>query len=198
MRLRLLVTCLILIATTAIRPALADDEQEVRAILGQKVATVAVAGNWAMADLGTIDSGSVELVLLHRYKGQWSRMAGAGNMTRGELLAIGMPIPTAYSFGLGEVPPEVGQQLRGAMEKAGFKHSNFNIVTSQNAFLAYTANDMKADGYQVWIYNASKKWVKLFWVEPKTTQAATDAIFQKNGIPKFIEYRVLIGRGEQL
>lgn len=192
MRYRLIVLVLLLTALS-LRPVLADDEQEIRALLGRDVVTCLVSGGWAMADVGSIQNDNIEVVLLRRYKGQWRRMSNPGNLSRGELLALGMTDQIALDFGMGEVPEKVITGLRSAMVKNHLEHKNFNIVTYRTTFLAYTANGSRGEGFQIWFYNG--RWNPLFAVEPRTPQADIDKTFDGQKIPRFIEYRLLVGRG---
>lgn len=183
----------LLACALSLRPAAADDEQEVRALLGPAMTTCFVSGSWAMADIGTVQRGDVELVLLRRYKGEWRRMSGAGSLTRGELLALGMSDQTAFDFGLGEVPDKVITGLRSAMIRAGIHHKSFNIVTFRGAFLACTHNDMRGEGCQIWAW-VGTRWTPFFKVEPGLSQAELDTAFDAHQVPRFTEYRLLVGR----
>ena len=193
MRNRFLPLALLLLLVLSTRAALADDEQDIRALLGRDVATFLVSGNWAVADVGNIQKATIEVVLLHRYKGEWRRVGTPGGLSRAELLALGVPDEAAADFGLGQVPDKVISSLSSAMSSAGLHHKSFNVITYGGTFLGYTSNGPRSDGYQVWAYMGS--WKPLFRVEPKTSQADADKTFDSHHIPLFTEYRLLIGRG---
>lgn len=192
MRYRVLVLALLL-AALSLRPVLADDEPEIRTLLGREMVTCMVSGGWAVADVGSLQNDNIEVVLLRRYKGQWRRMSNPGNLTRGELMALGMTDQAAVDFGLGEVPEKVITGLRGAMVSNRIAHKNFNIVTYRGSYLAFTSNGARSEGFQIWYYG--NRWNPLFAVEPNTAQAEVDKVFDGQKIPRFIEYRLLIGRG---
>lgn len=183
----------LLLTALSLRPVLADDEQEIRALLGRDMATCLVSGGWAVADVGSIQKDNVEVVLLRRYKGEWRRMSNPGSLSRGELIALGMSDQTALDFGMGEVPEKVITGLRSATVKNHLAHKNFNIVTFRTTFLAYTSNGSRGEGFQIWFYNG--RWNPLFAVEPNTSQADIDKTFDSHKIPRFTEYRLLVGRG---
>lgn len=152
-----------------------------------------IEGNWAMGDVGSLEKGTAELVLLRRYKGEWRKMTSTGNFSPMEMIALGVPVQTARNFGLGEVPPEIVRSLHNSVKSEGLKHASFNVVTFQGGFMAFTASNPRKEGIQVW-YSPGKGWKKLFFVDPNLDQAAVDGIFAKNGVPLFLEYRVLIQR----
>lgn len=172
-------------------PVRANDEDDIRKTLGPDVQTCKVDGTWAMADVGEIEH--VQLFLLRHYKGQWLKITtDGGTITRGTLVAIGMPHEIASRFGLGETPPKLIKSLAHAMSTAGVHHRNFNIVTLEDGYYAQTTNDSHVDGYQIWKY-VKDKWSRFFSIEPNLTQTALDALFEKKGISRFLQFRLLTG-----
>jgi len=189
----LLVLVLLLTALVQALPARADDEQDIRALLGGDVAAMQISEGWALVDVGIPGTSSMEQVVLRRYKGHWRRITTPSSLSRGEVLALGMSSTVANELGLGEPPDDSISALQTAMQKAGLTHGKFNIASFRGGFLALTTNDVH-DGFHIWAWNG-RTWKPFFAVEPKASGAVINKAFDDHGIPRYIEYRLLFGRG---
>ena len=190
----LLLAALLLTGRATYADAQAD--AAIRKVLGPHMQSCLAIGHWAMADVGT-DLNSLDVVLLHRYKGVWRKQNTTGDMGYMQLLAMGVPDFTARSFGMGDVPQTMIVKLGKATRAAHLNHTNYNVVTGVSGFFAYTTANPAVTGYQIW-YTIGSHWKQFFKVPSGLTPAQTDALFAKNGIPRFLEHRILYAHGSDL